>query len=188
MDSHADRCYIETVFAGDESMRCLSLAMLAAVTMASPAEAAGAALCDGWAGKWTAVANTSRQPDGGWKVEPADPDWHVASTGAGRCRFYFGPGQPVGADLDVSGPDYVWTVWEKGKPQPPQAYSYLRRDISDPRHWSVEILSRTAGARRGFARVSMTMADDQFFIATATSRTRAGPYRLESYTTHRRLR
>ena len=175
-------------------MRCRFLVTLAAATIATPALAAEPSapdtpkLCDGWAGKWTIVANTDRQPDGSWKVDVSDPDWHVDPTGPGKCRFYFGPGQPVGADLDVSGPDYVWTPWEKGKPQPPQPSAYTRRDITDARHWTVEIVSPPAGgAHKRYARLTMTMADDQFFISAEASDSRAGPYQLVSYTTHRRV-
>lgn len=171
-------------------MRLILTALLLSAATVSNADTSAAtaganALCEGWAGNWHISADTTRQPDGTWQPDGAGTDWRVETLGPGRCRFYFGTPGVRAFDIDASGADYVYTPFADGQAGTPENVHYLRREIRDARHWTVEILEPIQlPARPKFTRLTMIMAGDNFFISSSSGAGATGPFRLESYTTH----
>jgi hypothetical protein len=164
------------------------LAAMIALSIAPSAFAADAsALCAGWNGKWRSEINTERQADGSWKDDNSDPDWRVETTAPGKCNFFFGSPEALDFAIDTTSGDYVATGRKDGKPQPPEIYRFVRSEIGDERHWSVEVVRKPRAAPGSrFVRMTMIMAGEGFFISIASAPAEAGPYQLTSYTTHRR--
>ena len=166
-------------------MRVLSAMVLIAVS-ASAQAADKSAICAGLAGKWSEVANIQRQADGSWQSDLSEPDWQVEQTGPGKCKIVLEPKGEMIASLDTTSGNLVWTPWQDGKPGVSAVETFVRTEIGDSRSWMVEILDGSGKPGQSVHRFTMIMADDQYAITRSDAATAAGPFQLQSYTTHRR--
>ena len=175
-------------------MRLILTALLLSAASAAHADAPATtadtnALCEGWTGNWHINADTTRQPDGNWQPDGAGTDWRVEALGPGKCRFYFGTPEVRAFDIDASGTDYVYTPFADGQAGTTERSRYVRQEIRDVRHWTIEVLAPPQSADHPrYSRLTMIMAGDYFFITSSSSNSATGPFELESYTTHVRRR
>ncbi len=163
--------------------RAAALAIIAIAAIGAAPSPDYSALCSGWAGRWTIMSSTDRDDDGSWKTEDSEPDWSVEPLGQGKCAFTF---SAVRFAVDTSNGDYRTTDLKEGKPGAQAVYQFTRADIEDARSWTVEVVQPPGGSAKEFTRLTMVMAGDNFAIIGATKADAAAPYRMASYTVHRR--
>lgn len=88
-------------------------------------------------------------------------------------------------EVDIAADQYRATPWKDGKAQTAVVYRFLRNEVAGPREWSISTVGPNRDGR-GVRRFDMTMAGDYFSIVSSVAQTEAGPFKLDSYTTHLR--